>query len=76
MKDFGFIAANGAAHTALLMNGAVYETHYFKEGFDSYPIETKEDDKLYGKSDFNKWKQTPGEKKKSGVILLPPLSKG
>lgn len=74
-EDFGFVNANNGTHTALLMNGAVYEVHRNKEGFNEYPPDTPESEKLYEKQDFNRWNQSKGEKKKQGVVMLPPLAR-
>lgn len=74
-EDFGFVNANNGGHTALLMNGALYEVHWLRDGEEDYPPGTPESHKLYEKTDFNKWKQHKNEEQKQGVVMLPPLPK-
>lgn len=71
-EDIGIVSAFGGYHTGLLMNGAVYEAHWLQEGHDAYPDGTREQDKVLGREDFNKWNQEKGNKKKSGLVILPP----
>lgn len=76
-EEIGFISAFGGTHTALLRDGAVYEVHRDQ---DSVPIDPQKlkglqesPDKLYEKTDFNKWhKDDEGHRYKAGVVILPP----